>query len=302
MKAFLPLVEKYLGPKASAAVTAGATAYGQLQSALISAPEGVTRLDLVMHALQDGNLTALLPAPLVGIATLVMRSANPEKPVDPMVAPPVARDPETLKQINADLSELFKGQSELDARSNLLEGKVDSVTARQEKLENRAQDIIAKMTGLEEVVDEAAQLDNTNLPLNLRQNNPGNIESTVPGGNRWKGEQDSTNRYAVFETPAHGVRAMLYLLRKVYFVRHRLSTVYDIIHRWAPLGDNSPESVSNYIKSVSDDLRVEPHAQLALSTDDDQLVAMLKSMAEFEGGRPLPYNKSVYTKALELLK
>ncbi len=304
MKAILPLIEKYLGPKASAAAASGITAYGQLESALISSPEGVTAIDLVMHAIGDGNLAALLPAPLAGIAAFVMRSANPEKPVEEPYRPPSTDSMNTMVEMQETIEAFKELERHVDKYAMETTDRVNALdSAVKGRLLTMANDIANVQNEIRLMENEPpAKSDIENLPLNLRQNNPGNIESTVPGKQRWKGEQDSTNRYAVFETPAHGVRAMLYLLRKVYFARHNLTTVHSIIHRWAPLGDNSPESVANYIKSVSEDLRVQPQSQLSLDTDDDQLVTMLKSMAEFEGGRPLPYNKSVYTKALELLK
>ncbi len=364
MKALLPYVEKHLGAKVSGLVTAGVTAFGQLQSALISAPEGVGAVDLVTYAFESGNLAAILPAPVAGLAAYVMRSANPDKPEEVNDNPPIAHDTvENLIQRMGDVEitydENAKKLSELQAQHSDVESRMTSLskyvedqqiacsteainlealnkthlnmanyvtnmeTALQEDFENFRNGVDREINFVSEHQKElkrelenfkngmsrkVADLENSsvvdveNLPLNIRQNNPGNIESTVPGGNRWKGEQDSTNRYAVFQTSAHGVRAMLYLLRKVYFSKHSLQTVESIIHRWAPLGDNSPKSVQNYIDVVSEDLNVNPDTTLALDTNGQQLITMMKSMAKFEGGRPLPYDKAVYEKALELLK
>ena len=75
----------------------------------------------------------------------------------------------------------------------------------------------------------------------------------------------------------------------------------DIIHRWAPLGDNSEASVNNYIAHVSKALGVTPKQILRLDHDDEQLIAIFMAMAEFEGGLPLPYSDSTYKAALTLL-
>jgi hypothetical protein len=311
MKQILTMVEKYLGPKLSAVAVAATTAVGQISSALgvSDGDEGI--VDIMVNAAQT-DLISFLPAPIAGIAAFLLRKT--QAPVEPAVpvyhtldTSPIGRVPnaETRKVLTsldqAVLIRLKKVEAKTHDQSISIEALAESYDDLEVDLGHTNHLVEGLMDAMQlKVVEPEIDL-GIQLPLNLRQNNPGNIEATVPGGNRWNGEEDSTNRYAMFSSAAYGVRAMMYLLRKVYFERHGLTTVHDIIHRWAPLGDNSPESVQNYITSVSTDIGVQPSEQLRLTTDANQLVAMMKAMAEFEGGRPLPYAKSVYTKALELL-
>jgi len=140
-------------------------------------------------------------------------------------------------------------------------------------------------------------------PRNIRNRNPLNIEATVGDKDKWRGEMTpSDGRYAIFQNEVYGLRAAMYLLVRAYFQRHKLRTVSAIIHRWAPVGDNSPESVENYINTVSKRLGVGPNAVLKIDIDNDQLGEMVKAMGAFEGGRELPYPDSTYAEAAQLLR
>jgi len=149
--------------------------------------------------------------------------------------------------------------------------------------------------------DDSVYFGNKDYPRNLRNNNPLNIEATVGNRTKWKGEVEPDGRYARYETPEHGIRAGLYLLRKAYFTRHKLQTVHSIIHRWAPLGDNSDASVANYIAHCCNALDVTPKDSLRIDKDDEQLLVLYKAMAEFEGGTPLPYTDDTFYKAIKLI-
>ena len=279
MNKIITAVEKKIGPKIAAVAAAGTTAVGQISSALGVSGNELDVIDIVVNAAQS-DLVSFLPAPIAGVLAYFMRKA-PAPEVEESTSYLAIDYEHRFKRMEIIVEQIDQSHAHMDDEVTSLEATVDVLIDRMEAFEDaRQQEIEAQ-------------------PLNLRQNNPGNIESTLPGGNRWNGEQTSTNRYAVFESPAYGLRAMMYLLRKVYFQRHGLVSVESIIHRWAPLGDNSPESVANYIDHVAKDLRVQSVAKLTM--DNEQLTAMVKSMAEFEGGRPLPYDKEVYTEALELL-
>ena len=141
-------------------------------------------------------------------------------------------------------------------------------------------------------------------PLGIRQNNLGNIRPTKEGKTPWKGEIASSTAYAAFKTPEHGVRAMMYLLRKSYFQKRGLKTVVDIIHRWSPYGDpgNSRASVDNYVIAVASALGKAPNQTLDLRHNDELLITMVRAMAKFENGKDVPYDDTVFLNALELLR
>ena len=374
MKKLITMVEDYLGPKLSGVAVAAMTAAGQISSALGVSDGDLSITDILINAAQT-DLVSFLPAPIAGIAAMLLRKTTPPsefgsarviKPTqDSVTNNKILETNAALVVAENNIKMLHKGldnhltssvnrMNDLEKRHNNLVDTFEGLEERtkqaesvreanfvaalkrvdglQEQMSGFADDVIERVNGydtmglasrIDKLADRIEALDEDGLefkeaileledmlgsntavvaeplPLNLRQNNPGNIESTLPGGNRWNGEMDSTNRYAVFESPAYGVRAMMYLLKKVYYQRHELLSVDAIIHRWAPLGDNSPESVNNYIQHVARDLHIQSTVQLTMT--DEQLVAMVKSMAEFEGGRPLPYTKEVYSKALELL-
>lgn len=297
MKAILPYVEKYLGPKAAGVLTAAVTAGGQIETALGVSPIGTGALDIVTDAFQSGNWMAFLPAPIAGLAAMLFRSTN--KPVEKPI-------PDGEKQ-SRDI---------LDLR-----GEVEDIHDDIERIRDDIEDLRYPLGAIPvppvappvPVTPDVSQYYGSisvpvsldmSLPLNLRQNNPGNLEATPAGKNRWNGEVPSLNRYASFSTPAYGVRAMMYLLRKVYYQRYSLNTIEKIIGRWAPIEDpgNSPESFKNYMNSVASDLGIRVNTPLLIGTNDEQLILLVQAMARFEGGRELPYGAPVYNEALELLK
>lgn len=139
-------------------------------------------------------------------------------------------------------------------------------------------------------------------PRNQRNNNPLNIEKTVPGLKRWEGEiTGDDKRFAKFSSPLYGLRAAYILLRRTYLGRDGLNTIDLIINKWAPVDDNSVEKVENYIKAVSNEIGVGPNTPLSIGTSDEQLIALARAMARHEGGRDfVDYDDSVYWSALAL--
>ena len=74
----------------------------------------------------------------------------------------------------------------------------------------------------------------------IRNNNPGNIDYNK--NNNWRGqtgiETGAINpRFAKFDTPENGIRALAKLLLN-YQRLHKLNTVRGIINRWAPPVEN----------------------------------------------------------------
>lgn len=82
------------------------------------------------------------------------------------------------------------------------------------------------------------------LPRGVRNNNPGNIEL----GDPWQGmrAKQTDGRFAQFETPAYGIRALARTLI-TYQDKHGIRTVSAAINRWAPPVENDTGS---YVKAV----------------------------------------------------
>lgn len=124
-------------------------------------------------------------------------------------------------------------------------------------------------------------LGNASLPLGMRNNNPGNIEENAIN---WVGQiKPSThNRFAQFELYKFGIRAMMKLLYN-YMTIHNRRSVEEIILKWAPLGDNSQASVTNYINSVSQYIGVNPSDYLVI--EYNTIANLTIAMAAVENGR-----------------
>jgi len=132
-------------------------------------------------------------------------------------------------------------------------------------------------------------------PVGVRQNNPLNILKTE-GGNKWRGEIDSDNRYANFIDIHHGTRAAVYLLRKSYFHKHGLQSVLAIINRWAPEYDSNPTKV--YAEYVADRIGVKNIVTVIDLDNDYVLSEMFKAMARFELGQEASIDQEGITAAI----
>lgn len=117
----------------------------------------------------------------------------------------------------------------------------------------------------------------------IRNNNPGNLEAS--DSNPWQGQTGSDGRFAKFETPEHGIRALGRNL--LSYQRQGIDTVNDIITRWAPPEDNNDTAA--YIKSVCEKLGVSADQQINAS-DPDTLNALCAAIITHENGN-LPYSK-----------
>jgi hypothetical protein len=77
------------------------------------------------------------------------------------------------------------------------------------------------------------------LPRGIRNNNPGNIREPAGDRTQWVGERatDDDPAFEEFVSPVDGIRALAIVLRN-YQRKHGLSTVEQIIGRWAPPSEN----------------------------------------------------------------
>lgn len=116
----------------------------------------------------------------------------------------------------------------------------------------------------------------------VRNNNPGNLEAS--SSNPWVGQTGSDGRFAKFETPEHGIRALGRNL--ISYQRQGIDTVSDIINRWAPPSDNNDTTA--YIKAVCAQLGVTADQPLDAS-NPDTLQALCAAIIKHENGSQ-PYS------------
>ena len=112
----------------------------------------------------------------------------------------------------------------------------------------------------------------------VRNNNPGNIEM---GSSQWVGATPGTDsRFETFATPEHGVRAMTKTLY-TYQDRHRLSTVNQMISRWAPPSENNTNAYASHVASA---MGVDPNQPVDLRNNPQLAERMVSAMIREEGG------------------
>lgn len=116
----------------------------------------------------------------------------------------------------------------------------------------------------------------------IRNNNPGNLEYSKT--NPWVGQTGDDGRFAKFETPEHGIRALGRNL--LSYQRQGIDTVGDIINRWAPPSDNN--NTEAYIQAVCAQLGVTADQQLDAS-NPDTLKALCAAIIKHENGSQ-PYS------------
>ncbi|HHT1685093.1 TPA: hypothetical protein ACTYOT_003268 [Raoultella ornithinolytica] len=116
----------------------------------------------------------------------------------------------------------------------------------------------------------------------VRNNNPGNLEAS--SSNPWVGQTGSDGRFAKFETPEHGIRALGRNL--ISYQRQGIDTVGEIINRWAPPSDNNDTTA--YIRAVCAQLGVTANQPLDAS-NPDTLQALCAAIIKHENGSQ-PYS------------
>lgn len=124
----------------------------------------------------------------------------------------------------------------------------------------------------------------------IRNNNPGNIDYNK--NNNWRGqigieEGVAKPRFARFDTPENGIRALAKLLLN-YQRLHKLNTVREIINRWAPPVENI---TSAYVAACARALGVTADEVINLS--DRRLLKLLTvAIIKHENGSQ-PYSDFV---------
>lgn len=123
-----------------------------------------------------------------------------------------------------------------------------------------------------------------NQTRGLRNNNPGNLR---PTSDKWLGISGvdtvgGAGSFLKFSKPEYGIRALFHNLL-TYRTKYGLTTVRDIITRWAPAADGNNTPV--YIASVAAQLGKNPDSVLNLS----DYPALVKAIIHHENGvNPYP--------------
>lgn len=136
------------------------------------------------------------------------------------------------------------------------------------------------------------------LPRPVRLNNPGDIRSD---GTMWLGEtpQPLDPEFVSFSEPVFGLRALMKILLN-YQSEHKLSTVAQIVSRWAPPSENPTAA---YIKDVASRVGASADAPLVL-TDPATLILLAKAMVRNECGPCTVgvnwYSDDLYRQAAEM--
>lgn len=129
----------------------------------------------------------------------------------------------------------------------------------------------------------------------IRNKNPGNLRH----GDNWQGmcKEQTDKSFIQFESFTYGIRALMKTLN-TYFHKYNLTTITQIINRWAPTNENDTDA---YIKSVCRRLNVKPDEDINLN-NKDELIALARAIAFHENGNDaLLIPKECYTEAVDML-
>ncbi len=121
-----------------------------------------------------------------------------------------------------------------------------------------------------------------------RNRNPGNLEyhAQIP----WQGqlgiEDGKPGRFAKFDTPENGIRAIAKIL--LHYHREGYDTIRKIIEHWAPAAENDSTA---YVDAVAYEMQCDPDAPLD-PTVATTMEGLVTSIIHYENGR-VAYDPSV---------
>ncbi|MFI3320327.1 MAG: structural protein P5 [Rikenellaceae bacterium] len=112
-----------------------------------------------------------------------------------------------------------------------------------------------------------------------RNNNPGNIRHSK---DRFRGEvypcEDPL--FKVFTAPEWGYRAV-YVILRTYILKYELTTISEIIPRWAPTFENDTDAYIQYVSAWADldvDMPIDPDCP-------EQMMPLAAAISRVESGR-----------------
>ncbi|KAF5091608.1 Phage lysozyme [anaerobic digester metagenome] len=118
------------------------------------------------------------------------------------------------------------------------------------------------------------------IPRGIRNNNPGNIE--INDRNDWEGkikrENNTDGRFEQFISYAHGVRALIILLKN--YILHERNTITKIFSAYAPPNENNTRQYINFISK-----RLNVGSDDVLPLTKMVLKELAKGIATMENGR-----------------
>ena len=134
---------------------------------------------------------------------------------------------------------------------------------------------------------------NKPTPRGIRNNNPLNIRR----GQSWLGlcPTQTDEAFCQFRTMELGIRAACKIIQ-TYIRKYHLTTVREIIYRWAPPTDGN--DTGSYVRQVCKRSGYRPETCI-YADDPQQLTTLLQSMAYVENGyildRQVVYNGVMLT-------
>jgi len=155
---------------------------------------------------------------------------------------------------------------------------------------------IAGLSGLGAFVgyatSESEIVDRSELPLGLRNNNPGNLRPNP--GTKWHGQIGENSGFVVFDSDLHGLRAMARNLKNQRRI-HGLKTLSSMLNKYAPQTENDTLA---YIEFVSQRSGFEPNEEINF-THNTTLISIMRPMIRMENGQN-PYSDEKLLAAIEL--
>src|SRR5689334_21426246 len=112
-----------------------------------------------------------------------------------------------------------------------------------------------------------------NLPIGLRNNNPGNIRP----GDSWQGMVGENGGFVVFQDITWGLRALATDITNK--IREGYNTITSLIGRYAPPSENNTPA---YINAVAADTGIGPNDPLDLSAET--LHDLVRAIMNHENG------------------
>lgn len=132
----------------------------------------------------------------------------------------------------------------------------------------------------------------TKEPRGIRNNNPGNIEFNESVN--WRGQTGTDGRFAKFESPVLGIRALARILKN-YKRIHGINTVADVISRWAPSVENDTAA---YVRSVAKATGFGAADEIDLE-DPEVLSKIIPAIIKHENGKQ-PYEDETIREGISL--
>jgi len=126
-------------------------------------------------------------------------------------------------------------------------------------------------------------------PLGVRNNNPGNVRDT---GTQWQGLTGADAGFCVFDTPQNGIRCLAKVLI-AYQAKHGLTTLRQMIGRWAPESENDTDA---YLDHVCQACSASPDNPYTLTPS--RLTTLVNAIIKHENGVN-PYTPQVVQQGVD---